>query len=96
MRSIEVFVVFSVAALNLTVVPGRVRFNQFVPDSEFCQRCLKECGLGAVFGIQPVCKLRAVVCLNTLNGIGELLNTVLDKFIRGIGAMLLEGLQIAE
>ena len=65
-------------------------------NAEFCQRGLKECWFGAVLGIQAICELRTVVCLNTLNCIGELLNTMFDKFSRRIGAVFLECFQVTK
>ena len=41
MRSIEVFVIFPVAALDLAVMPGSVGFNEFVANTEFPQRSFK-------------------------------------------------------
>ena len=40
-RSIEFFVILAVAAFNLAIVPGRVRSDQFVPNTEPCQLSLK-------------------------------------------------------
>ena len=80
MGRIEVLVVFAVTAFDLSVMPGRIRFNQLVPDTELRQRYLKERRLGAVFGIQPVRELRTIICLDAFNRIGELFYAMLDKF----------------
>ena len=39
MGSVKVFVVLTVASLDLTVVSGRIRLDEFMPNAELLQRC---------------------------------------------------------
>ena len=71
-------------ALYLAIVTGRIRPNQLVTDMETFQRHFKECLLVRAPGVKPVGELWAIICLDTLNGIGEALYTVLDKLGGGI------------
>ena len=77
MRSIKLLVVLAVGTLHFTVVSRRERFDQFVPNTKLGKGVFKKRLFGAFPGIQPVCELRAVVGLNTFDGIGELFDNVL-------------------
>ena len=79
MDSIEVFVVFAMAALHLPVVSGSERFNAFVLNTKPIQRYFKERFLVGTLGIEPIGKLRAVVRLDTLNGIRKAFYAVLNE-----------------
>ena len=57
MISVEVFVVFAVAALDLAIMPWREWFYQLVPNTHFSQRPLKKCFLVAAVAIQPIGEL---------------------------------------
>ena len=96
MRSIEVFVVLAMTALDLTIVSGSIGLDELVPDAQLSQSLLKESGNVSFRVIEPVSKLRTIICLNTRNGVGETLHTVLDELRRGVGTVFLEGLQIAK
>lgn len=96
MRSIEFLIVFTVAALDLAVVPGRVRADEFVPDTELGKRFLKECRTVGFGAVEPVGELRTIVSLDTRNGIRELLNNMTNENAGRIGAVFLKGLEIAE
>ena len=79
MGSIEFFVIFSVAALNFSVVPGSVGLNQFVPNTKAAQLGLEGRRGIAALSQQPLCKFSPIVGLHTLNGIREALHAVLDE-----------------
>lgn len=91
-RSVEVLVVFAMAALHLAVVPGSVGLDELVLDAERLQRHLKEGFLVGVLRIESVGKLRAIIRLDTFNGIRKSFHTVFNKLGRRKGIMLLEGL----
>ena len=56
-RSMELLVIFSVAALNFSIMSWCIGLNQFVANTELFQRVLKE-GVFRILGIgQSVCKL---------------------------------------
>ena len=76
---IEVFIVFAVAALDLSVMPGRERFNAFVLNAKLIQRYFKECFLIRALRVEPIGELRAVVCLYTFNCIWEASYAVLNE-----------------
>ena len=96
MGSVEVFVVFAMAAFNLAVVPWREDTDELVPDTEIVKRFLKESGAHCFRAVHPVSELRAVVRLDALNGEGKLLHAMTDKLGGRIGAVLFEGFEIAK
>ena len=53
---VEFLIVFPVAALNLSIVSWRIRFNQFMLDPKFGKSLLEE-SLFWFAGAEPVCKL---------------------------------------
>ena len=53
---VELLIVFSVAALNFSVVSWCIRLNQFMLDPEFSKSSLKE-SLFWLARAEPVCKL---------------------------------------
>jgi len=74
MRSVELFVILAVTAFDLAVVPGGVRTDELVSNSQFLQRLFKK-GLASGIGeVQAVGKFGAVICLNAFNGEGKLLD----------------------
>ena len=42
MVSVEVFVIFTVTALDFAVVPGRERLNEFMLNTKPLKRCLEK------------------------------------------------------
>ena len=64
---IEALLVFPMAALDLTIVSGRVRTNELVTDVEADGGGFKECRAAAVLGGEAIGKLRAIVGLNTFD-----------------------------
>ena len=89
-RSIEVFVIFSMAALDLTVVSGRKRLDEFMTNSKLSQRSFKQCFFIGALGVQTIGKLEAVVRLNAFDGIRKALYTMFDELRRGKGVVLLK------
>ena len=79
MDSIEVFVVFAMAALHLPVVSGSERFNAFVLNTKPIQCNFKERFLVGALSVEAIGKLRAVVRLDTFNGIREAFYAVLNE-----------------
>ena len=96
MADIEFFIIFSVIAFYLAVMPWIKRFDLFIQDAELSQRFFKECQWLFLAVAHFVCKLEAVVCLDALNGIRKLFYNILYKLGRRIGALLLECFQVAE
>ena len=64
---IEAFLVLTVAALHLTVVPRRIRANQLMPDAQLSSRPLKQSRQLALPAGEAVGELEAVVRLDTLH-----------------------------
>ena len=96
MGSVELLIVFSMTTLYFAVVPGRIGFDQPMPDPQPFQFCFKSSRRIAALWQQSLGKLRTVIGLYTLDHIGGSLHNVLQKQHRGIGAVLFEGFQIAE
>ena len=95
-RSIEFFIVLAVAALDLAIVSGCVRADEFVLDAELGKGLLKECRGGGLGTVQPVGELGTVVGLNTRNGIREFLHNMTKEEAGRIGAVFLKGFEITE
>jgi hypothetical protein len=90
--SVEILIILAVAAFYLPVVTRRENFDELVADTQFFKRALKESRpffLGAVHPSREFC---AVIRLDALDGIRELLYAMPDKLGRGIGTVLLESL----
>ena len=64
---IEAFLVLTVAALHLTVVPRGIRANQLMPDAQLSSRPLKQSRQLALPAGEAVGKLGTVVRLDTLH-----------------------------
>ena len=64
---IEAFLVLTVAALHLTVVPRRIRANQLMPDAQLSSRPLKQSRQLALPAGEAVGELEAIVRLDTLH-----------------------------
>ena len=64
---IETFLVLTVAALHLTVVPRSIRANQLMPDAQLSSRPLKQRRQLAFTVGEAVGKLEAIVRLDTLH-----------------------------
>ena len=62
---VEAFLILTVAALDLTVVPRCVRANEFVPDVQLGSRLFKQRRQIALAVGKTVGKLKAVVRLDT-------------------------------
>ncbi len=77
------------------IVPWGIGLDELMPNAELIQGALKERGEIFLGRGKPVGEFRTVVGLDTFNGIGKHFNAVPDKLSRGIGAVLLKGLQIA-
>jgi hypothetical protein len=73
------------AALDLSVVPGRERPNAFVLNTQPIQCNFKERFLVGALGVEPVGKLRIIVGLDTFDGEGEAFHAVFDELRRRIG-----------
>lgn len=80
MRCVKVFVVFSMAALNLAVMAGSHNFNQLVTDTKLVQSVFKESFLRGSLRVELVRELCTVVRLNTLDGVWKFLNAMPDEF----------------
>ena len=78
------------AALDLSVMPGREDFNELMPDSELVERFLKERRPHRLGSVHPVRELGAVVRLDAFNRVRELFHAMADKLGSRIGSVLLE------
>ena len=96
MAGVELLIIFSVAAFYLTVVAWCKGFDFLVPDTEFSQCFLKECQRLILTVSHLICKFKPIICLNTLNSIGEFFHYMFQKLCGGIGALLLECFKITE
>ena len=96
MEDIEFFIIFSVTAFYLVVMPGRKRFDLFMQDAELSQSFFKDCRRLFLAVAHFVCKLETVVCLDTLNGIWKLFYCMFQELGGRIGALLLECFQVTE
>ena len=94
MGSIEIFVIFAVAALDLAVMSWSIRLDELVTNAEPVKRNFEKRLLVRALWVEAVGELRAVVRLDAFNGIWEAFNTMLDELRRRIGIMLFEGFQI--
>ena len=63
-------------------------------DAKLFHGSFKQCGLGFLAG-QTVREFGAVICLDALYGIGKLLRHMPDELCRCVGAVFLEGFQVA-
>ena len=79
MRCIEVFVVFPVAAFDLTVVSGRVWLDELMTNPELTQRSFKESFFVGALGVQTIGKLEAVIGLDALDGVSKAFYAMLDE-----------------
>ena len=96
MADIEFFIIFSVIAFYLAVMPWIKRFDLFIQDAELSQRFFKECQWLFLAVAHFVCKLEAVVCLDALNGIWKLFYHMFQELGGRICALLLECFQVTE
>ena len=90
MSGIEPLVVLPVAALHLSVMPGRIGADQFMPYPVFLQMFLKK-GWFIPMGSEAVGELRSIVGLDTFNRAGKCLYKVFHKLRGRIGAVFLKG-----
>lgn len=95
-RSVEFFVVFTVATFNFTVVPRSVRTNQLVPDAELLQSFLKERWPLAAFWKKSIREFGAIIGLDAFNNIWKLFHDMTQKSGRRVSAVFLKRLQIAK
>ena len=91
MRSIKALIIFSMASFNLSVMPWCEGTDKFVPDTVFFQMHLEKRRF-ITKGGKAIRKLRAIIRLDTFNGIRKSFHTVFNKLGRRKGIMLLEGL----
>ena len=69
MGGIKAFIVFSVAAFYLPIMPGCKRTDQLVPNTMLLQLHLKECGFVATtIGSKAFGELLSVIGLHTFDG----------------------------
>ncbi len=94
--SVEFLIVLAVASFDLAIVPWGIGPDQLVADTELGKGIFKECRTWLLASNETVGEFRAVIRLDALNEERELLNTVLDKQGRRLGAVFLEGFEVAE
>ena len=95
-RSVEVFIVLAMAALDLAVMARCVDPDELVPDPQLVERFLKERRTLRFGAGHPGRELRTIVRLDAFDHIGELLHAMADKLGGGIGVVVFEGLQVTE
>ena len=79
MRSVEVFVILAMAALDFTVMPRGKRSDAFVLDAKLSQGTLEQRGTNGFRSVHFICEFRSVVSLDTFNRIRKALDTMSDK-----------------
>ena len=67
------------AALDFTVMPGRVRLNELMSNPELTESSFKESFFVRTLSVQAIGKFRTVVGLDAFNGIREAFHTMLDE-----------------
>jgi len=96
---VEPFLVFSVAALDLAIVAGRIGANQLVTNAQAGGSSLEEGLAAAILDREAVGELGTVVGLDALDS-DAVAGIPGDSFLQevggGIGAVLLIGTQIAQ
>ena len=93
---IKLFIIFSVAAFDLSVVPWSKGPDPLVPDTELLQRLLKQGGLWIFCAGHRIGKFRTIVRLDALYGIRKFLYHILQKLHRRICAVLFVSLEDPE
>lgn len=99
MAGIKPFLILTVAALDFTIMPRRVRTDQLVPDAQFSSSFLKQRWNIAPAVGETVGKLKAIVRLDTLN-FNSMPGIPFDQLFQeirgGIGRLLRIGSQKAQ
>ena len=95
MRSIEVFVIFSVRTFYLAIMARSKRLDELVPDAESVQLTLKQVRHRRLIGKESLGKFSAIVGLDTEDLKRSGFDQVFQKDGRRIRAVLLKGFQIA-
>ena len=67
MGGIEAFLVRTVAAFNLAIVPRSIGPNKFVVNSKFSSSFLEQCRQIPSAGRETIGEFKTVVCLNALH-----------------------------
>lgn len=94
--SVEIFIVFTVAALDLAIVSWSIGADELVVDAELGEGVFKE-GRFALFTLnKAIGKLRTVVSLNAFNEKREFFDTMADELGRGIGTVFQKGFEVTE
>lgn len=68
MRVVETLLIFTVTALNLSIVAESIGADELVANAQQPSCCLKEGFQGALAGRKAIDKLKTVVGLNTPDG----------------------------
>ena len=68
MRSIEFFIVLTVASFHFSIVSGRVGPDELMPNVMLLQSFFKQGLFVRALGVEAVGKFRAIVGLDALNG----------------------------
>ena len=66
MRSIEIFIIFTVRTLDFAIVPRCKRLNELVANAKLLQFHLEQMRFGFIRN-ELLCKLGSVICLYALN-----------------------------
>ncbi len=84
------------AAFDLSIVPRRENFNELMLNTELIKGFLKERRSNCFGVVHSVCELGAVIRLDALDHIRELLHAMPDKLSGRIGSVFLERLKVAK
>ena len=91
MRVVEALLIFTVAALNLSIVTGSIGTDELVVYAQLSCPGLKT-GFEVTFTVgKTVGELKTVISLHTLHGnafTGKMRNDLVQKICRGKGALL--------
>ena len=96
MRSIEFFVILTVAAFNFAVMSGSVRLDQLVTNTKILTVFFEKSQFGSGGVVEAISEFETIVCLDTFDQIRELLKAVSEKDGGGISAALIERFEVTE
>ena len=92
MSGIEIFVIFAVGTLNLSVMSWCVRLDELVSYSTLFEARLEQCGRRFFCMPQTLCEFQTVIRLNALYFERKSLKHMLKEYRRAVSAVFLKSL----
>ena len=93
---IKIYVIFSVATLDLAVVPRRVWLDQLVPYPTLFEARLEQCGGWIIALAASLREFTAIIRLHTFHLERKSFKHMLEKNCRAVYTVFLESLYITE